>query len=43
VNYEDKENDMKMAIDLKVKTVMEVKERKKLLVMMQALKMAVML
>ena len=43
MNYEDKENDMKMAIDLKVKTVMEVKERKKLLVMMQALKMAVML
>jgi hypothetical protein len=43
VNYEDKDSDRKIAIDVKVKTVMEVKERNKLIVMMQAMKMAVML
>jgi hypothetical protein len=37
VNYEDKESDRKEATDVKVKTVMEVKERKKLIVMMQAM------
>jgi len=43
VKYEDKDSDRKITIDVKVETVLEVKERKKLIVMMQAMKMAVML
>ena len=43
MKYEDKDSDRKITIDVKVETVLEVKERKKLIVMMQAMKMAVML
>lgn len=42
MNYEDKDSDRKIAFDLKEKVVMEVKERRKLIVMVQAMKMAVM-
>jgi len=42
VNYEDKDSDSKIAIYLKVKTAMEVKERKTLIVMTQKTKMTVM-
>ena len=43
MNYEDRDSDRKITIGLKVKTIVEVKERKKLIVMMQTMKMAVML
>ena len=43
MNHEDKNSDRKITIDLKVKTVMEVKERKTIIVMMLTMKMAVML